>query len=70
MATTQVSTIQIKRATTLEWAEVNPILAQGEFGLDTTLQSVSGSDYLKLGDGANRWSTLPWFSGSGGGGGC
>lgn len=47
-------TIQLKRGTALEWVTANPILAQGEMGieLDTWL--------YKIGDGITAWNTLPY----------
>lgn len=53
MAITQ---IRFRRGTTAEWDTYDPILAAGEPGVDTT------TDRLKLGDGENKWSDLPWQS--------
>lgn len=47
--------IQIRRDTTANWTASNPILSQGELGLDTTLQKV------KIGDGISNWSTLLFY---------
>lgn len=47
-----MSRIQHRRGTTLEWEEVNPILAEGELGIDLTLGEV------RVGDGVTRWSSL------------
>lgn len=47
-----MATIQIRRDTSANWTSVDPILAVGEFGLDTT------NDILKLGDGVTLWSEL------------
>lgn len=44
--------IQIRRATTAEWAAANPILAKGEQGFDLTLKK------KKIGDGTTQWSAL------------
>jgi hypothetical protein len=44
--------IQIRRDTAANWASVNPVLAQGEFGLTTD------TNVLKVGDGSTAWSTL------------
>lgn len=44
---------QFKRATTARWAQVDPILAIGEIGVDLTLH------IFKIGDGATHWSSLP-----------
>lgn len=45
--------IQFRRDTTAAWSSVNPILAQGEVGLDTT------RDTSKIGDGVTAWNDLP-----------
>lgn len=47
--------IQIRRDATINWAAVNPILLDGEMGLDTTLNC------LKIGDGVTAWNSLPYF---------
>jgi hypothetical protein len=43
------------RGTTAEWTSSNPLLKNGEWGLDTTVRRV------KIGDGINVWSDLPWL---------
>ena len=53
--------IQLRRDTTANWARVNPILDDGEPGLDITTNQV------KYGDGANAWVDLSYASGGGGG---
>lgn len=45
-------TIQLRRGTATEWAAANPVLALGEMGLITDLQS------FKIGDGATAWNAL------------
>jgi hypothetical protein len=50
--------IQIRRDTTTNWAAVDPILSEGELGLDTTL------DKIKIGDGTSHWSALSFYTGS------
>lgn len=45
--------IQVRRDTSANWAAANPILAEGEFGLDITTHT------LKIGDGVTAWSSLP-----------
>ena len=55
MATTVINTtFKLKRGTAARWAELNPILAQGEpgFAYDTY--------ELKVGDGATPWKQLPY----------
>ena len=53
--------IQLRRDTADNWDRVNPILEDGEPGLDITTNQV------KYGDGANAWVDLPYASGGGGG---
>ena len=53
--------IQLRRDTTANWNNVNPILADGEPGLDITTNQV------KYGDGANAWVDLSYASGGGAG---
>lgn len=50
--------IQLRRDTAANWASVNPILAQGEVGLELDTAK------LKWGDGVNNWNTLPYFPAS------
>jgi len=52
--------MQLRRGTTTEWSTTNPILSQGELGLDTTQNKV------KCGDGVNLYSVLPYIVGSDG----
>ena len=49
--------IQIRRDTTANWTASNPILSQGELGLDTTLNK------MKIGNGTSHWSALGFFVG-------
>lgn len=58
--------IQLRRGTITEWTDANPMLAQGEFGLewDPDLETWQA----KIGDGTNLWADLPYWGGSGGGG--
>ncbi|MBY0325923.1 MAG: hypothetical protein K2Q30_03315 [Gemmataceae bacterium] len=51
--------IQIRRDTAANWTSVNPILAEGEFGLETD------TNQLKIGDGVLAWTALAYFGGSG-----
>lgn len=55
--------IQLRRDTSANWASVNPILAQGEIGLDLT------TNQYKIGNGTSAWDSLPYgvLSGSIGG---
>ena len=50
--------IQIRRDTTAGWADADPILAQGELGLDTDLNT------FKIGNGTAAWSELAFYAGS------
>ena len=49
--------IQTRRGATSVWNSNNPILAEGEFGYDTT------SSGFKIGDGSTTWSGLSYFGG-------
>ena len=51
------TTFKLKRGTAARWAEVNPILAQGEPGF------VYDSNLLKIGDGVTPWNDLPYIQG-------
>jgi hypothetical protein len=44
--------IQFRRDTSSNWSSVNPTLAAGEMGYDTT------NDILKIGDGSTAWNSL------------
>jgi ribosomal protein L24 len=46
--------IQVRRGSTSDWNTANPILTEGEFGYNTTL------DKFKIGDGTSTWSTLEY----------
>jgi hypothetical protein len=46
--------IQFRRDTASNWSAENPILSQGEMGLDTT------NVRFKLGDGSTAWNNLPF----------
>lgn len=51
--------IQFRRDTSANWSSTNPVLSQGELGLDlTTLQ-------YKIGDGSAAWNSLPYVTLSG-----
>ena len=51
------TTFKLKRGTAARWAEVNPILAQGEPGF------VYDENRLKIGDGITHWNDLPYIDG-------
>lgn len=61
MATTVINTIfKLKRGTAARWAEVNPILEQGEPGF------VYDTNQMKIGDGVHHWNELPFIEGKSG----
>lgn len=49
--------IQIRRDTEANWASINPILAQGEFGYVLDSQEFK----IKKGDGVTAWNSLPFI---------
>lgn len=49
--------IQLRRDTTVNWLAADPVLAQGEQGLDVT------TGFLYIGDGATAFSQLSPFTG-------
>lgn len=54
---TVISTFKLKRGTAARWADVNPILEQGEPGF------VYDINRLKIGDGKTHWNDLPYIDG-------
>lgn len=57
MATNRVQvTLQIRNATATNWTTRNPVLAEGEFGLETDTL------LLKIGDGIRTWQNLPYLN--------
>ena len=48
----QEASIQIRRATSSQWASDNPVLLDGELGVDTT------TGLIRVGNGVDRWSSL------------
>lgn len=48
----QEASIQVRRATTSEWAADNPVLLEGELGVDTT------TGLIRVGNGVDPWSSL------------
>lgn len=47
--------LRLRRDTPERWAQVNPILADGEPGYER------GTGQLKVGDGVTAWNSLPYF---------
>lgn len=54
-------TFQIRQDQKDYWEAVNPILAKGEFGLETDPNNVN-SFLLKVGDGVRDWLHLPYLN--------
>lgn len=52
---------KFRRDTSLNWNLRNPVLAEGEPGLETD------TGKLKIGNGASTWSQLAYFAGTGSG---
>ena len=53
-----VTQIQVRRGTASQWTSANPVLAAGEWGLETdTLKT-------KIGDGTTAWASLAYATGS------
>ena len=52
--------IQIRRDTSTNWTANNPTVSEGEVAYETDTRK------LKIGDGATAWTTLPYFTGTGG----
>ena len=57
------SEIQLRRDTSNNWIAINPLLAQGEIGIDLT------TNQIKIGTGVDNWVDLPYFGGGNGTGG-
>lgn len=51
--------IQVRRDTAANWESVNPTLAAGEIGFDTT------NNQIKIGNGTLAWTALDYASGGG-----
>lgn len=47
--------IQLRRDTATNWTSANPILAQGEMGVETNTRK------LKIGDGTTAWNSLSYY---------
>lgn len=47
--------LQFRRGTATEWSNVNPVLAAGEMGIET-----SGNNLFKIGNGQTGWNSLPY----------
>ena len=49
-------TIQLRRDLAANWTGDNPVLAQGELGIETD------TDFAKIGDGSSTWASLSYWS--------
>lgn len=54
-----MAVIQIKRGSSTEWTEANPILALGELGLETD------TNKIKAGNGTDAWDALDYLASDG-----
>jgi hypothetical protein len=52
--------IQLRNDSTTGWDSANPVLAQGEIGINTTTKE------FKIGDGESTWTELEYFTNGGG----
>jgi Major tropism determinant N-terminal domain len=52
--------IQLRRGTASQWVYSDPVLSQGEFGVEVD------TGKFKIGDGTSTWTTLSYPSGIGG----
>lgn len=48
--------IQVRRGTSTQWSNINPVLAAGEIGLETDTRRI------KFGDGSSTWSALSYLN--------
>ena len=49
--------IQLRRGTASEWSTENPVLLEGELGIELD----STRNKIKIGDGSTAWNSLPYF---------
>jgi len=54
MTSTKIAAVQMAAGTATEWRSVNPVLQQGEYGLETDTRR------KKLGNGSSTWADLPY----------
>ena len=47
--------LQLRHDTASNWVLANPLLLAGEIGLEID------TNRMKMGDGTNRWASLPYF---------
>ena len=56
------TTLQLRRDTAADWASDNPVLSEGEFGLQ--IDGSGNIEGLKVGNGTDDWTTLPFRLGT------
>ena len=49
--------IQLRRDTAANWASENPVLLEGELGLELD----DSRNRMKIGNGTDAWNDLPYF---------
>jgi hypothetical protein len=49
--------IQLRRDTATNWSTSNPVLLEGELGIELD----STRNRIKIGDGSTAWNDLPYF---------
>ena len=49
--------IQLRRDTATNWSTSNPVLLEGELGIELD----STRNRIKIGDGVKAWNDLPYF---------
>ena len=54
--------IQFKRGTQSNWESVNPVLADGQPGVETFTTGTATGKRLKIGDGTSTFTNLPYLS--------
>lgn len=54
---TNITTIQLRRDTAANWTTANPVLAEGEVGIETDTRK------QKFGDGSTAWNSLSYSNG-------
>lgn len=50
-----ITLIKLKRDTAADWATANPVLSEGEIGVETD------TGYAKIGDGSTAWNSRPYW---------
>jgi hypothetical protein len=58
-----------RRDSAANWTSVNPILANGEFGVEESATPLTVPAKFKIGTGTTAWNDLPYGGGTGSGGG-